>query len=451
MRVIIAVVISLFLTACATENQSNALSNKAVRISKTDASSGKKVALIIGNKEYHKPFTTLSNTVNDAKAMKDILETRGFKVIYKTDVTKREFDNSLEEFYRELRRGAIGLLYFSGHGLESNGQNYLIPTDSNIKAKSDTQYEAIALNKITKRMQSENDKLNIVILDACRNDPFAKALGIGGLAKSEPPVGLFVSYATKAGAVSSDGRVGGNGLFTTYLIKYMKEPLSFKDVFQKAREAVYEASNKTQFPAIYDNTINVNFYFTLPELNQNNNVTPVVNNTSDKNSKLWALEKACNLGDGKGCNDLGIKYVKGEGVAKDEYKAIEFYRKACNLKYAWGCDNLGVKYKKGLGAKKDLFKSVKFYRKACNLKNGSGCNHLGVRYAKGEGVIKNEYKAVEFYKKACDLNYGIGCSNLGYLYKKGIGVLKDLSKAKEFYKKACDLDYAKGCRRLGNL
>jgi len=264
MRVIIAVVISLFLTACATENQSNALSNKAVRISKTDASSGKKVALIIGNKEYQKPFTTLSNTVNDAKAMKDILETRGFKVIYKTDVTKREFDNSLEEFYRELRRGAIGLLYFSGHGLESNGQNYLIPTDSNIKAKSDTQYEAIALNKITKRMQSENDRLNIVILDACRNDPFAKSLGVGGLANTEPPIGLFVSYATKAGGVSSDGRVGGNGLFTTYLIKYMKEPLSFKDVFQKAREAVYEASNKTQFPAIYDNTINVNFYFTLP-------------------------------------------------------------------------------------------------------------------------------------------------------------------------------------------
>ncbi len=407
-----------------------------------------RVALVIGNNNYQKPFSSLNNTINDAKAMKNILETRGFKVIYKTNVTKREFDESLEEFYQEIRRGSMGLLYFSGHGLESNGDNYLIPIDAKIKAKSDTQYEAIALNKVTARMQSENDKLNIVILDACRNDPFAKAMGVGGLAKAEPPVGLFVSYATKAGKVSSDGRLGGNGLFTTYLIKYMQEPLSFKDVFQKAREAVYKASNKAQFPAIYDNTINVNFYFTLPNMKQKEDVvvTPVANDISD-NSKLWALEKACKLGDGESCNSIGYSYeYEKRGLAKDLIKAVIFYKKACDLNNGWGCNNLGHSYQDGEGGlQKNIFKGIELFKRACDLNNGSGCTSLGYRYKNGFGIEQDLSKAFIFHKKACDLNCGTGCYNLGLLYQYGDGVTKNLSKAKIFYKKACDLNYAKGC------
>ncbi|MCK5854712.1 MAG: DUF1425 domain-containing protein, partial [Sulfurovaceae bacterium] len=157
----------------------------------------------------------------------------------------------------------VGMFYFSGHGIEVEGQNYLIPVDSNIKEKSDSEFEAVSLNKITKRMQNAGNRLNIVVLDACRNDPFSKAVGVGGLAKVEP-IGLFVSYSTGAGSVSSDGRVGGNGLFTKSLIKHMKQPLDLQDVFQKSREEVYQESNQKQFPAIYNQTINGKFYFTLP-------------------------------------------------------------------------------------------------------------------------------------------------------------------------------------------
>jgi TPR repeat protein len=151
----IFVIISLFLTACATENQESALNDRGFDVVSSNVNSKDRVALVIGNNDYQKPFSSLNNTINDAKAMKNILETRGFKVIYKTNVTKREFDESLEKFYQETRRGSMGLLYFSGHGFESNGDNYLIPIDAKIKAKSDIQYEAIALNKVTARMQSE--------------------------------------------------------------------------------------------------------------------------------------------------------------------------------------------------------------------------------------------------------------------------------------------------------
>jgi len=155
------------------------------------------------------------------------------------------------------------MFYFSGHGIEVDGQNYLVPVDAKIEAKSDTEFEAIALNRITKRMQNMGNRLNIIVLDACRNDPFSRSIGTGGLAKVEP-IGMFVSYATGAGSVASDGRAGGHGLFTESLINHMKQGLDLRDVFQQTRAEVYAKSNKKQFPAIYDQTINGRFYFTQP-------------------------------------------------------------------------------------------------------------------------------------------------------------------------------------------
>ena len=241
-------------------------SSRAVKINNTTTSMSQeqRVALVIGNNNYQGVMSKLSNPVNDAKSIRDILSRRGFDVIYREDVSKKSLRDSLGKFYSKISKGGVGMLYFSGHGLEVDGQNYLIPVDANIKAKSDTEFEAIALNKITKRMQNAGNRLNIVVLDACRNDPFTKAIGVGGLAKAEP-IGLFVSYATGAGKVASDGKVGENGLFTKSLIKHMKQPLDLQEVFQKSREEVYRDSHQKQFPAIYNQTINGKFFFTLPD------------------------------------------------------------------------------------------------------------------------------------------------------------------------------------------
>ena len=257
----------LFYVGCAsTTNSSTPTSNnRAIKLNSSTTSMQKeqRVALVIGNSNYQGVMSKLSNTINDAKSIRDILKDRGFEVIYKENTTKRSTKESLNSFYEKIQKGGVGMFYFSGHGIEVEGQNYLIPVDSNIKEKSDSEFEAISLNKITKRMQNAGNRLNIVVLDACRNDPFSKAIGVGGLAKVEP-IGLFVSYSTGAGSVSSDGRTGGNGLFTKSLIKYMKQPLDLQDVFQKSREEVYQESNQKQFPAIYNQTINGKFFFTLP-------------------------------------------------------------------------------------------------------------------------------------------------------------------------------------------
>ena len=251
-----------------------------------------RVALVLGNNAYEGRLSKLNNPINDARALKDILEKRGFDVIYAEDGGKKAMKQSLDKFYAKIAKGGVGMFYFSGHGIEVDGQNYLIPTDAKIEAKSDTEYEAIALNKITKRMENSGNRLNIVVLDACRNDPFSRAVGAGGLAKVEP-IGMFVSFSTGAGSVASDGGAGENGLFTKSLIKYMKQELALGDVFKKTRKEVYQASNHKQFPAIYDQTINGSFYFTAPRSIKKNkeSSTPQKSETKVKESPAPTVTK----------------------------------------------------------------------------------------------------------------------------------------------------------------
>jgi hypothetical protein len=224
-----------------------------------------RTALIIGNSQYKGTLGRLTNPIHDAQDMRDILHKKGFHIIYRENIGKREMREALGEFYQNLEKGGgVGLFYFSGHGLEVDGQNYLIPIDADIQEKSDTEFEAIPLNQILKRLEGVKNRFNIVVLDACRNDPFSRAIGTGGLAKIDPPIGLFVSYSTGAGSVASDGKFGENGLFTKYLIENINRPLNIQQVFKRTREDVYRASNNRQFPAIYDQTIRGEFYFTLP-------------------------------------------------------------------------------------------------------------------------------------------------------------------------------------------
>jgi len=275
--------------------------DRAVRVS-IKMKNEQRVALVMGNNEYTGVLSKLRNPINDARAIKSILESRGFEVIYQENGTKREMRDSLKKFYTKIKRGGVGFFYFSGHGIELDGQNYLIPIDAKLDEKSDAEFEAIALNKITKKMQNAKNRLNIVVLDACRNDPFSRSVGTGGLAKSEP-IGLFVSYSTGAGSVANDGKEGGNGLFTKSLIKYMQQELDLQDVFQKTREEVYDNSNQKQFPAIYNQTIRGKFFFTLPTLSSKALETPKEVNYNPHKKKKSLSKSSSNKDFTKKMND----------------------------------------------------------------------------------------------------------------------------------------------------
>jgi uncharacterized caspase-like protein/ribosomal protein L21E len=273
--------------------------SRALKIKLEKMQKEQRVALIIGNSKYSsKSFSQLKNPINDARLMKQILEQRKFKVYYLENASKREFKKTIKKFANDLKRGGVGLFYFAGHGLQVNGFNYLIPTDSEIEDKSDVEFEAIALNYITTKMKDARNRLNIVILDACRNDPFSRSAG-GGLAPVSNAKGMFIAYATEAGSVASDGGDGKNGMFTKYLAQYIIKPLPIEDVFKNTRKDVYNQTDGKQSPGVY-NQILGDFYFTIPTIIKKDTVAVVqsvqsvsvatdVNLNADK--EMWDLIK----------------------------------------------------------------------------------------------------------------------------------------------------------------
>jgi hypothetical protein len=207
-----------------------------------------RTALVIGNANYKD--APLRNPTNDARDIANVLRKQGFSVIYKTDVSQREFDLAIREFQRMLARGGAGLFYFSGHGLQVNGENYLVPIDASIVQETDVKYEAVNAAKVLDAMYNAGNPLNLVILDACRNNPFARSFRSykKGLAQMDAPTGTLIAYATAPGKVASDGP-GRNGVYTKHLLKNMVIPeLPIERMFKKIRLGVMEETGKKQVP-----------------------------------------------------------------------------------------------------------------------------------------------------------------------------------------------------------
>ena len=207
-----------------------------------------RTALVIGNSEYK--FSPLKNPANDASDMASALRDSGFDVILKINASQLSMEKAIKSFGKKLRSGGIGLFYFAGHGLQVEGRNYLLPVDADIESESDVKYDAVDAGRVLGKMEDAGNDLNIVILDACRNNPFARSFRSAdkGLAKMDAPTGSFIAYATAPGSVAADGD-GRNGLYTQYLLQYMKEPnLSVERVFKKVRLAVVNDTALKQTP-----------------------------------------------------------------------------------------------------------------------------------------------------------------------------------------------------------
>src|SRR5262245_4382946 len=208
----------------------------------------KRVALVIGNAAY--PEAPLRNPVNDARAMAQSLRGRGFEVILRENATKSQMETATGEFGEKLTEGATGLFFYAGHGMQVNGHNYLIPIDAKISSEQRVRLETLDVDAVLDQMAAARARVSMVILDACRNNPFERrfrALG-GGLAQINAPEGTLIAYATSPGKVAADGE-GANGLYTRELLRAVATPgLKVEDVFKQVRVAVSRASNGAQVP-----------------------------------------------------------------------------------------------------------------------------------------------------------------------------------------------------------
>ena len=218
---------------------------------------------MIGNGAYSSAGR-LPNPTNDAASMKVVLERLGFTVMKYEDCDQGTMKRAIDEFGEKLKDYDVGLFFYAGHGIQANGNNYLIPVDANLSNEKEVEYDCVRADRVLAEMEIANSKTNIIILDACRNNPFerswSRSTGGKGLAFMNAPSGSLIAYATSPGNTASDG-AGSNGMYTSAILKHINTPgITIENFFKKVRASVIEASSGIQTP--WESTsLTGDFYF----------------------------------------------------------------------------------------------------------------------------------------------------------------------------------------------
>ena len=223
-----------------------------------------RVALVMGNSNYKE--APLRNPLNDATDIAETLDSLGFSVTLRTNANTKQMRSAIREFAQKLKRGGVGLFYFAGHGIQSrSGKNYLIPVGADLNEEFELEDEAVDANRVLAGMEEAGNRVNIVILDACRNNPFARTWrgAINGLAQMSAPTGSFVGFATAPGSIVADTS-GRNGIFTKYLLENLKHGDPDIDrVFTRVTAAVANVTGNKQVPW-KSSSLTGDFYFRTP-------------------------------------------------------------------------------------------------------------------------------------------------------------------------------------------
>ena len=223
-----------------------------------------RLALLIGNSNYIHGGS-LDNPVNDVRAIKRALEGLGFTVMKYENCSQKTMKRAMDKFGRKLKGRDVGLFFYAGHGVQVNGHNYLLPADAKLDTEHDAEYDCVRADRVLAKMEGAGSKTNIVILDACRNNPFERSWRRGtggtGLAFMNAPSGSLIAYSTAPGKTALDGR-GQNSPYTSALLQHISTPnITVIQMFQRVRSTVRKQSSYKQTP--WESTsLGGDFYFT---------------------------------------------------------------------------------------------------------------------------------------------------------------------------------------------
>lgn len=403
---------------------------------------GKRYALVIGVQNYTS-MSALRHSLNDARDMTNMLKEKGFEVEMLLDPkAKQDMRDAIVRYYNKLKdeKAAIGIIYYAGHGIQHDGDNYLLPTSAALQIPGDLDDQCIKMNSIMSVLNS-SDNLNILLLDACRtnNIPSFNRDGAEGLKAVEAPKGSIVVFATQPGTVASDG-AGVNGLFTSMLLKYINESgLNVGEVFRKVKQGVNSESHGKQLPSIVDNSLGSEFYFDphhKPAVSNDDRSTGA--KRSPENEIKNTVERAKNFfinnnfaeaaryfkvaeekGDVESLYYLGKIYdtdgtvmlVNGQwtsqdgqmvnGVLKSDNDAFSWYKKAAEKGHIPAERQLAILYESGRGLPvAEPTEAVKWYRKAAESQDMESQYAMGRMYQYGVGVTKDQAQSIKWYKMA---------------------------------------------------
>ena len=212
------------------------------------AAAERRVALLIGNNTYN--ATPLQNAVNDARDLGAALRALGFTTIVRENTTRRDMIEALREFGQAIERADAAVFFYAGHALQFKDRNYLLPIDSDVRSEEDIGFYAVEIQQVFDRMDRARTRQNVIILDACRDNPFAASFKVSspGLAQSTAPSGTLIAYATAPGSVAADG-FGRNGMYTKHLLQHIGTPdMPVESLFKRVRTGVEKETANRQTP-----------------------------------------------------------------------------------------------------------------------------------------------------------------------------------------------------------
>jgi uncharacterized caspase-like protein len=220
---------------------------------------------VIGNGAYQVLRPQLVNPAKDARDIAEALRAAGFETTVETDVKRRDLYKLISGFAERIAAtpDTVGLFYYAGHGIQTDGRNYLVPVDANLESDDELEAEAVDAGKVLRAMDAAHNAVNIMVLDACRDNPLPKKARslMRGLAKMDAPSGTFIAYAAGPGQTAADGDKGSNGVFSGVLLKQLATPgLQIEEVFKRTIRGVREQTQDKQVPWM-ESSLQGNFYF----------------------------------------------------------------------------------------------------------------------------------------------------------------------------------------------
>lgn len=434
----------------------------------------KRVALVVGNDGY-KQVSTLLNARADATAIARSLEKAGFKVTLRTDVNLDSFKVALRSFKAMVSPGDEAVFFFSGHGVEMGGANYLLPVDIKGDAEDQVRDDAVPLQRVLEDLQERKARFSLAIIDACRNNPFrdaGRAIGGRGLAPTTAATGQMVLYSAGSGQQALD-RLNDrdpvrNGVFTRVLLKEMEAPgVPVADVLRNVREQVASLAKsvgKEQVPAIYDQSLG-RFYFIQPragatlaqaQTGQGEVAVPAALSKVDPAAldlAFWDSIKASQ--DRSDFEEYLRQFPEGRfsGLARNRMRQLSVAASpaaapapapvapapaasaAANVE---GIYQQANRYWNGTGVEKNEAEAVRLYRQAADRGHAPSQASLGLAYDLGRGIGQSYAEALKWYRRATDQGNARGQYLLGTLYENAQGVPKDLAAAARWYRLSAD-------------
>ncbi|MEM6304085.1 MAG: caspase family protein [Pseudomonadota bacterium] len=384
-----------------------------------------RIALVIGMADYQ-TIVKLDNTLNDARGISDTLEGIGFNVTTVLDAGAEDLRTAVDEFAFRAETADLALIYYAGHGVEVQGENFLIPVDAAVTSNQDIQRQGVSLKQLLASVEAAR-KMRIVILDSCRDNPFGdlltqealdqtqaaaeqtRSIGSTGMAAPSPDRGTMVAFAAKDGEPALDGTGRGNSPFARALMDNLVQPdLEISLMFRKVRDQVLQSTGNQQEPHTYGSLSGTPFYIASTDEG-----SAVIANTNRR--EAWAalesdqeVQLAALADQGDTRSMLGLAYMRLNSVDPryDPKEAAEFLQRAAGEGSAEAQFELAQLYERGLGVPQDFNRALELYLQSADQNFADALNDLGfIFFQGGLNVTRDPERALKYFERAADLRH----------------------------------------------